>query len=198
MAARRILVVDDQKRCVHCDAVKPLQAFHRQLSHSTGRTSRCKECGKIWARQHPERMRAAVRRYRAKRPRPEALSRAEQKYRERHPERVSVQRVRHVRRRSVRYHTDEAFRTREKELHRQRRTAKRVSLAGCPKSAICELCGRPGKRIVFDHDHVTGKFRGWLCSSCNSVLGKTREDIILLMKMIVYIRNGGIIRERVG
>lgn len=195
MATRKILVIAGQKRCARCGLVKFLRAFHRQSSHSTGRASRCKECHKMWAREHPERIRAAVCRYRARRPRPEAVIRSERRYRERHSEKVRARAVRHNR---LRYKTDEEFRNREKERKRKHRVEKRVLLAGCPKPVVCELCGRVGKRIVFDHDHVTGKFRGWLCSSCNTVLGKTREDIALLMAMIGYIRNGGIIRERAG
>ena len=198
MSARRILVVGGRKQCARCGVAKPLEAFHRQPSHSTGRTSRCKECGKIWAQQHPERIRAAVRRYRERRPRPEAISRNERRYRERHPDKVKVKRARGARRYRARYKTDEMFRNRENEMKRRRQTEKKVILAGRPKPDLCELCGRAGKRIVFDHDHLTGKFRGWLCSSCNTVLGKTREDIALLMRMITYIRNCGIIRELSG
>ena len=38
----------------------------------------------------------------------------------------------------------------------------------------CQICGRKEEdvyKLVFDHDHDTGLFRGILCHSCNSNLG---------------------------
>jgi hypothetical protein len=64
----------------------------------------------------------------------------------------------------------------------------REHLATRPRADFCEVCGRfdenrSGYRTVFDHDHATGKFRGWLCSRCNTALGllEDRSDWILLL-----------------
>ena len=38
-----------------------------------------------------------------------------------------------------------------------------------------------------DHCHKTGKVRGILCNPCNTSLGKVREDINTLTKMIWYL-----------
>lgn len=40
-------------------------------------------------------------------------------------------------------------------------------------SGKCDLCGRvheSGKRPLIDHDHLTGRFRGLLCSTCNGIV----------------------------
>lgn len=50
----------------------------------------------------------------------------------------------------------------------------------------CEICGGD-KYIYYDHDHQTGKFRGWLCRSCNSMLGFAKDDVIILEKAIEYL-----------
>jgi hypothetical protein len=57
------------------------------------------------------------------------------------------------------------------------------------RPAVCDLCGRPpGKRALhLDHDHVTGEFRGWLCSRCNVGLGQFGDDPKLLQKAMMYL-----------
>ena len=55
-----------------------------------------------------------------------------------------------------------------------------------PKLQICEICSSETK-IVFDHCHKTGKFRGWICSSCNSALGFAYDNINILKAMITYL-----------
>lgn len=50
----------------------------------------------------------------------------------------------------------------------------------------CEICG--GKnRVAYDHNHQTGKFRGWLCMKCNTALGLVNEDVEILKKLIAYL-----------
>lgn len=39
-----------------------------------------------------------------------------------------------------------------------------------PPPAACELCGRSGIRIVFEHCHAHNQHRGWLCDGCNAIL----------------------------
>ena len=62
----------------------------------------------------------------------------------------------------------------------------KVDLAGRPKPEICEVCGGGGV-ICFDHDHKTGKFRGWICNHCNITLGFSRDNTEVLRKLIKYL-----------
>ena len=59
-------------------------------------------------------------------------------------------------------------------------------LAGRPKPDNCEVCGRKGI-ISFDHDHVTMKFRGWICNNCNMSLGLLSDSPELLRKLAEYL-----------
>jgi len=59
-----------------------------------------------------------------------------------------------------------------------------------PRPQVCECCGGPpnGKgRLHLDHDHRTGKFRGWLCSRCNISLGGFGDSVEGLEKAIEYL-----------
>lgn len=64
---------------------------------------------------------------------------------------------------------------------------KKERLAGRPKPDTCELCGQPSKKICWDHNHDTGKFRGWLCTPCNFILGRVKDDPVLLRRMANYL-----------
>ncbi len=60
-----------------------------------------------------------------------------------------------------------------------------------PRPTYCEACGGvpTGKALVlsYDHDHRTGKFRGWICNNCNTILGFCRDDSVRLQKLINYL-----------
>lgn len=67
----------------------------------------------------------------------------------------------------------------------------RVKYAPRPKPEQCEICGSFGvdfkKGLCLDHDHATGKFRGWLCTRCNAALGMVKDNSETLMAMINYL-----------
>ena len=54
---------------------------------------------------------------------------------------------------------------------------------------ICECCGlAPEKKsLALDHDHTTGKFRGWLCSECNLGIGKLGDSLSGLERARLYL-----------
>lgn len=57
----------------------------------------------------------------------------------------------------------------------------------CP---ICQKMSIVGitANIVKDHDHETGKGREWICDSCNTGLGRFKDNISLLQKAIAYLQ----------
>jgi len=53
----------------------------------------------------------------------------------------------------------------------------------CQKTTIVGVTAN----LVKDHDHITGKGREWICDSCNTGLGRFRDDIKLLKRAIKYL-----------
>ena len=54
----------------------------------------------------------------------------------------------------------------------------------CMKSQIVEMMASPPR---MDHDHATGKFRQWICDSCNTGLGRFKDDTRILKRAIEYL-----------
>jgi hypothetical protein len=59
-------------------------------------------------------------------------------------------------------------------------------------TGYCHACGKAEsenrRRLSLDHCHVTGQFRGWLCSFCNFALGHTEDSPELLEGLIAYLK----------
>ncbi len=57
----------------------------------------------------------------------------------------------------------------------------------CP---ICQKMSIVGvtANLVKDHDHKTGKGREWICDSCNTGLGRFKDDISLLENVLLYLK----------
>lgn len=72
-----------------------------------------------------------------------------------------------------------------------------------PNNHSCEICGlsekdatgnwqltKSGKKkpaFCLDHDHITKKFRGWLCHDCNRALGQFKDNVDILKNAIRYL-----------
>lgn len=59
----------------------------------------------------------------------------------------------------------------------------------------CEICGHV-RNLRYDHDHVTGQFRGWLCNWCNLALGwwekMARKRLLKKIEGYFYAHGGEI------
>ena len=60
------------------------------------------------------------------------------------------------------------------------------------ESFTCPICNKTFIRehqndVVLDHSQKDGSIRGWLCSSCNTSLGKFGEDVGILQRAINWI-----------
>lgn len=55
------------------------------------------------------------------------------------------------------------------------------------RCAICRTVDAGGRRWHVDHDHLSGKVRGLLCSACNLGIGKMQDDPDRLRAAAAYI-----------
>lgn len=58
---------------------------------------------------------------------------------------------------------------------------------------VCPICSKRGivgvtAKLVKDHDHKTGLARDWICDSCNTGLGRFKDNIKLLENIIEYLK----------
>jgi hypothetical protein len=62
-----------------------------------------------------------------------------------------------------------------------------------PEPANCECCGKSLliDGLCLDHDHVTGKFRGWLCNFCNTAIGKLGDSLAGVRRAVAYLEKFG-------
>ena len=57
-----------------------------------------------------------------------------------------------------------------------------------PRPEICERPGCGYRALHLDHNHKTGRFRGWLCTRCNVGIGMLGDNITGLRQAIRYLR----------
>lgn len=57
----------------------------------------------------------------------------------------------------------------------------------CPICSKRTIAGITSK-VVLEHDHRSGKVRGWVCDSCNTGIGRFKDDRELLKRAIKFIK----------
>jgi len=77
--------------------------------------------------------------------------------------------------------------TKEEKKRMNKLKPEKGSVFECP---ICEKRTIVGitSNLVRDHDHNTGKGREWICDSCNTGLGRFKDNIQFLEKVIEYLK----------
>lgn len=137
---------------------------------------------KVWRKRNKAKVNEQAKRYRAK-----------------HPDKIKVIQDRHYQNNIERLRErNKLAKQRERranpEAQRRRQLAWRERLedklakqAGRPRPSTCEICNSNKFKIVFDHCHSKGVFRGWICDQCNKVLGLVYDNPETLRMMISYL-----------
>ena len=58
----------------------------------------------------------------------------------------------------------------------------------CPICSKRTIAGITSK-VVLEHDHRSGRVRGWVCDSCNTGIGRFKDDKKLLKRAINFIES---------
>jgi rubrerythrin len=72
-------------------------------------------------------------------------------------------------------------------IHKMNKGEGAIALS-TPKPEVCPICNIIPEEWNLDHDHSTGKFRGWLCRWCNCGLGNMKDNISNLENAIKYLK----------
>ena len=181
------------KFCSKCDKEKLLTDFVEDARFTDKYKNICKECTSAqitWYSQNKE-----LSKMRAK------------KYREEHLEWAKMVDAKH----HSRYNWREKFPDKAKDLAVKTARNRRFKNHGLTKelydamlaaqSGLCAVCDEVPKTssvragankyddFVVDHDHVTGKVRGLVCTNCNVALGMIRDNPETARKLAKYLES---------
>jgi len=54
------------------------------------------------------------------------------------------------------------------------------------KPEVCECCKKVPIQWALDHNHANDKFRGWLCTKCNTGIGKLGDNLEGIVNAMNY------------
>ena len=58
-----------------------------------------------------------------------------------------------------------------------------------PKPEHCQCCHKKTEKLEVDHIHGSTTFRGWLCTDCNTGMGKLGDDLPGVLQAAIYLEN---------
>lgn len=157
------------KTCRKCSLEKQATEFHKAKGNKDGLASYCKDCVRAVRKRHFQTHKEEYykRSSEWKRKNRSTLS---EKYREwckKHP-----------------------TKNLEHRLRKYGLTLEDFNRMAEEQGGVCAICRCVPTlhRLFVDHCHVTGKVRGLLCNSCNSVLGYAKDNTEVLKVAIQYLR----------
>ena len=68
-----------------------------------------------------------------------------------------------------------------------KREQREVKKNAPPKPECCDCCHKKTKKLQLDHKHGTLIFKGWVCTDCNSGIGKLRDNLEGVLRGALYL-----------
>jgi hypothetical protein len=191
------------KKCSKCSKLKELSEFWKDNKAKDGLNSRCKQCTRVAAleyyRVHKESRKEYTKEY-GRTHKMEAKARSK-KYRDFH----KIE-IKEYTKEYYKMHKDEINKKCKEysKLHKTKRKDQHIKYAYgitseeydqifLEQDGKCKICGihqnELKRNLAVDHNHMTGKVRGLLCTKCNTVLGLVNDDPVLLIKAEEYLES---------
>lgn len=165
-------VNESERLCGRCNQVLPLELFPKNLVKGKYLSSWCQKCTNAYMRQHRQDNAEHYSKYEAARYRAN---------REKIRERVRKNR------------TPEADRN-LKLKYGYGLTLEAYDELLAQQEYVCAICKKPPngkfKFLAVDHDHITGRIRGLLCTTCNLGLGALKDSKNILRAALAYLERG--------
>jgi len=187
------------RKCSRCGEIKDILEFsfggtRKRKDGSRGRCSLCRVCSSTLSSEYLDSHRDvvnAVRRWKySLNPSLHRKGSSEWYYRNR--DRVIASRIKNTEK--MRFRRSLTSSTAEAKKHGHMRctaTAEEIETAFTGKCHVCGMSeGECSRRLHMDHDHETGKFRGWLCHNCNVAIGLLGDNVSRIRSVISYMEPG--------
>jgi hypothetical protein len=163
----------NEKQCVTCGEVKPLDQFHRERKMRDGHCNECKPCAIAraakWERDNPGRKAAASRRWRKENP--EKAAAQKRRWRENNRDRIAV-------------HEQRRWEDHPEKVRARRALNDALRKGDQTKPPGCESCDEEvDSRELHGHHHDYSKPLEveWLCRSCH-LKAHEKERVAVLQK----------------
>jgi len=160
------------KFCNLCSKTKEIHLFGKDIRCKSGLSSKCKSCNYV-----------GVKKWRTDNPEKHSIGR--KLYKTRHPEKTKEQARKDSQKNYYKLGQKSRIKSRYGLLLEEYNSIKNR------QNNLCAICRKKEyeKELSIDHCHKTGKVRGLLCQKCNTAIGLLNDDILLLKKTILYLKN---------
>jgi hypothetical protein len=78
-------------------------------------------------------------------------------------------------------------------ISKESKIVRKLRKSAPPVPKVCRCCRKAPdpnsfrNKLQLDHDHTTGKFRGWICDNCNVSLSRAGDTIEGVKNLLTYL-----------
>lgn len=169
-------MIEESKMCSACKEFKSLNKFNKNLNSRSpdGHYSQCKECRKLVYQENKEQILEEHKNYYGRN------AEKKKKYQRDYSARKKAENPYWRTEKSHKeFARDIGIPFEELESWYEKQWMK--------QQAQCAICGMVFGEEVIDHDHITNKLRGLLCSNCNTGIGMLKDSSELCLKASEYL-----------